>query len=99
MKPYLFNCEKIDLDKVIAVDTWTVTKNVDIYSLKSDVDKLVVSIWKTTPCRLNNLKSKVDQLDFDKYKTAPIDLKKLSNVADKYLMETNIVWYLSYKSY
>ena len=80
----------MDLDKVIAID---------LYSLKSDVDKLVVSRRTTTPCHLNNLKSKVDQLDFDKYKTAPIDLKKLSNVADKYLMETNIVWCLSYKSY
>ena len=49
-----------------------------------DLDKVIA-------IDLYNLKSKVDQLDFDKYKTAPIDLKKLSNVADKYLMETNIV--------
>ena len=56
-------------------------KNVDLASLKSNVDKLDIDKLKNVPNNLGNLKSKVDKLVVDKLVPVPIDLSKLSDVA------------------
>ena len=55
-------------------------KNVDVASLKSDVDKLDIDKLKNVPNDLSNLKSKVDKLDVDKLSPLPVDLSKQSDV-------------------
>ena len=54
-------------------------KNVDVASLKSDVDKLDIDKLKNVPNDLSNLKSKVDKLDVDKLSPLPVDLSKQSD--------------------
>ena len=62
------------------IDTSSFTKNADLASLKSKVDKLDIDKLKNCPTDLSNLKSKVDKLDVDKVLPAPIDLSKLYEV-------------------
>ena len=55
-------------------------KKIDLASLKSNVDKLVIGQLKNVPTNLNNLKSKVDKLDVDKLVPAPVGLSKLQSL-------------------
>ena len=71
---------KADLKNATGVDTSKFAKNVDLASLKSEVDKLDIDKLEKVPTGLNSLKSKVDKLDVDKLVPVPVDLSKLSNV-------------------
>ena len=68
------------LKNATGVDTSQFAKNVDLESLKSNVDKLGIAKLKKIPSSLSSLISKVDKLDIGKLETTPIDLSKLSNV-------------------
>ena len=57
---------KAVLKSAAGVDTSKFAKNVDLASLKSNVDKLDIDRLKNVPTNLNNLKSKIDKLDIDK---------------------------------
>ena len=62
-------------------------KQIDLASLKSNVNKLDTDKLKNVPTYLNNLKSKVDKLDGDKLVLVPFDLSKLSDVVKKMLLK------------
>ena len=68
---------KADLKNAAGVDT---SKEVDLTTLKSNVDKLNTDKLKNVPSGLTSLKSKVDKSDTGKLETTPVDLSKLSNV-------------------
>ena len=53
---------------------------VDLTSLKSNVDKLDIEKLKNLQNNLRNLKCKVDRLDVDKSVPVPVDLSKLRDV-------------------
>ena len=57
---------KAVLKSAAGVDTSKFAKNVDLASLKSNVDKLDIDRLKNVPTNLNNLKSKIDKSDIDK---------------------------------
>ena len=63
---------KADLKKATGVDTSRFVKNVDLGSLKSNVDKLYIELLKNVPSNLSNLKSKVDKLDVDELAPVPV---------------------------
>ena len=71
---------KADLKNETGVDTSKFAKNIDLASLKSNVDKLDIDKLKNVPAKLNSLKSKVDKLDLDKLVPVLVDLNKLSGV-------------------
>ena len=64
---------KTYLKNATGVDT---SKEVDLASLKSNVDKLNIDKLKNVPSGLTSLKSKVDKLDIGKLETTPADLSK-----------------------
>ena len=70
---------KTDLKSATGVDTSTFTIQVDLASLKSNVDKLEIDKLKNVPNNLSNLKIKVDKLDVDKLVPVFADLSKLSD--------------------
>ena len=70
---------KTDLINGTGVDTSNFS-NVDLASLKAEVDKLDVVKLKNVPTNLSSLKIKTDKLDIDKLVPVPVDLSKLSNV-------------------
>ena len=70
---------KADLKNETSVDTSKFAKNIDLASLKSNVDKLDIDKLKNVPTNLNSLKSKVDKLDLDKLVPVLVDLNKLSD--------------------
>ena len=57
---------KTNLKNATSVDTWTFAKKVELTSLKSNEDKLVIDKLKNWWTNLNNLKIKVEKLDADK---------------------------------
>ena len=71
---------KTDLKNVTGINTSSFAKNVDLASLKSNMDKLDIDKLKNVPASLSNLKSKVDKLDVDKLLPVVVDLSKLSDV-------------------
>ena len=71
---------KADLENALGADTVKFTKNVDLASLKSNVDKLDIDKLKNAPTDWSNSKSKVGKLDVDKLLPVPVDLNKLSDV-------------------
>ena len=81
---------KAGLKNATGVDTSHFAKNVDLASLKSNVDKLDIAKLKNVPTSLSNLKSKVDKIDVDKLVSAPVDLSKLSDVVKNYLVKKDI---------
>ena len=70
---------KTDLISGTGVDT-SKFSNVDLASLKAEVDKLDVAKLKNVPTNLSNLKIKIHELDIEKLVPVPVDLSKLSNV-------------------
>ena len=66
-------------------------QNIDLASLKSDVDKLDIDKLKNAPNNLRNLKSKVDELDIGKLDTNTADLSKPSDVVKKIAKKTKCV--------
>ena len=54
------------------IDTPKFAKEVDLASLKSQVDKLDIDNLKNVPTNLRNLKSKLDKSDFDKLVLVPV---------------------------
>ena len=81
---------KVDLENATGVDTSKFAKNVDLASLKSEVDKLDIDKLEKVPTGLNSLKSKVDKLDLDKLVAVAVDLCKLSNVVKNYVVEKDV---------
>ena len=71
---------KADFKNASGVDTSKFAKNVDLASLRSNVDKLDNDKLKNVPTNLSNLKSKIDKLDVDKLLPASVELSKLSDV-------------------
>ena len=70
-----------DLKGLTGVDTSEFAKNVDLASLKSEVNKLEIDKLEKVLTGLNSLKSKVDKLDVDKLVPVLVNLSKLSDVA------------------
>ena len=58
--------QKSDVKKAASVDTSSLSKKVELASMKSNIDKL-----KKVPTSLNNLKPDVDKIDLNKVKTTP----------------------------
>ena len=58
------------------IDTSPFTKNIDLASLKFNVDKLDIDRLKNVPTNLRNSKSKVDRIDVDKLLFVSVDLSK-----------------------
>ena len=63
---FLIMQQKSDVKKAASVDTSSLSKKVELASMKSDIDKL-----KKVPTSLNNLKPDVDKIDLNKVKTTP----------------------------
>ena len=55
---------KADLKSDTGADTSNFAKNVDLASLKSNVDRLDTDKLKNVPSNINNLKSKIDNCVF-----------------------------------
>ena len=66
---------KTELKNTTGVDTSKCPKEIDLTSLKSDIDKL-----EKATTGLNSLKRKVDKLNVDKFLPVPVDLSKLRNI-------------------
>ena len=79
-----------DLKNATGVDTSKSVKNVDLASLKSEVDKLDSDKLEKVPTGLNSLNSKVDKLDVDKLLPVPVDLSKLSVVVKNYVVKKDV---------
>ena len=73
---------KTDIKSATGIHTSSFAKNVDLASLKCDVDKLHIDNVKNIPNNLSNLKSKVDKLDIDKLLLAPVNSSQLSGVVN-----------------
>ena len=76
---------KTDLKNAAGVNTSKLTKNVDLASLRSEVDKLDIDKSEKVPTGWNSLKSKEDKLDVDKL--VPADLSKLSDLVKMMLLK------------
>ena len=73
----MFNyATKPDLKNVTGVDTSNFSKEADLVSLKSKIDKLDTDELEKLQNSLNSLKSKLHKLGVDKLKTVFVDLKK-----------------------
>ena len=82
----LSNCAtKAELKNPTGADTSKFAKNVDLASLKPNVDKC-----KNVPTNINNLKSKVEKLDVDKLVPVPVDLSKLSDVVENDVVKKDV---------
>ena len=68
---------KVDLENATGVDTSKFAKNVDLASLKSEVDKLDIDKLEKVPTNLSSFKSKVDKEDVDKLVPVPVDISEL----------------------
>ena len=71
---------KADLKNMTGVDTSKFVKQVDLASLKSNVEILDIDKLRNVSTDLINLKSKLDKLDIDKLAPALADLITLSGV-------------------
>ena len=74
---------KADLKNATGVDTSKFAKELDLASLKPEVDKLDIDKLEKEPTGSNSLKIKVNKLDIDKLVPVPVDLSKLSDVVKK----------------
>ena len=81
---------KPDLKNAAGVDTSKFAKKVDLASLKSNVDKLVIDRLKNVPTNLSNLKIKVDKLDIDKLAPFLLDWSKLSNAVKNNVVKKHV---------
>ena len=68
--------------KKTGVDTSRYTKQVDLASLKSNVDKLSTDKFKNVSITLNNLQSRFDKLNVDKLVPVPNNLSRLTDVVN-----------------
>ena len=68
---------KADLKNATGVNTSKFVKQVDLASLKLEVDKLDIDKLEKVPTGLNSLENKVDKLNVDKLVRGPVDLSKL----------------------
>ena len=68
---------KADLKDATGVNTSKFVKQVDLGSLKLEVDKLDIDKLEKLPTGLNSLENKVDKLNVDKLVRGPVDLSKL----------------------
>ena len=88
---YFFNrFKKKILKNGKCVDRSKFAKQVDLASLKPNVDKLNTDKLKNAPTNLSNLKSKVDKLDVDELVSVPVDLSKLSDVVKYDLVKKDV---------
>ena len=77
---------KSDLKNATDVDTSDFAKNIDLFNLKSDTDKLNTDkLKKSVSSGLNILKSNVDKLDVDKLVAVPVDLNKLIDAVKNFV--------------
>ena len=79
---------KTDLKNATGIDASSFAKEVDLASLKSNVDKLDIDKLKNVPTNISNLKSKIDKLDVDKL--LPVVLSKLSDVAKNDVVKKDV---------
>ena len=66
-------------------------KQIDLGSLKSEIDKLDIDKLKKVPVGLNSLKSKTEKLDVDKLVPVHVDLSKLSDAVKNYVKKMNMM--------
>ena len=81
---------KVDLKNATVIDTSKFAKQIDLASLKSNVQKLDIDKLKNVPTNLSNLKYKEDKLDVHKLIPVPLDLSKLSDVVKNDVLKKDI---------
>ena len=83
---------KSDLKNAAGVDTSKFARNVDLTSLKSDVDRLDNNKLKNifSNFKLSNSKSKADKLDVNKLVSVPVDLSKLIDAVKNEVVKKDI---------
>ena len=81
---------KSDLKNTISVDISDFAKNIDLASLKSDIDKLNVDKLNNIQSGSDSLKNKVYKLDVDRLKPVLVDLKQLSDVVDNDVLKKTV---------
>ena len=82
---------KADLKNTTDVDTSKFAKNVDLASLKPNVDRLDIDDkLKNVSINLSNLKSKVNKSDVGKLVPVPVDLSKLYDVVKNYVVKKDV---------
>ena len=72
--------QKADLKNETGVDTSKFANNVNLASLKSNVDKLDIDKLKNVQSGLSSFEGKVDKLHVDKLVRVPVSLSKLIDV-------------------
>ena len=87
---FSFSYKSIYFTSQQGFDTSKFAKNVDLASLKSNVDKLDIDKLKNVSSNLNNLKSKVDKVDVDKLLPVPVDLSKPSDVVKNDVVKKDV---------
>ena len=65
-------------------------KNVDLATLKSEVDKLDVDKLEKVTTGLNSLKHEVDKLDVNKLVSDSVDLSKLSDAGKNNVVKKDV---------
>ena len=73
---------KSDLKNATGVNISNFSKNVDLATLKLNVDKLDIDKLEKLPIDLSSLKGKANELDIDKIKATPLHLKTDSRVRE-----------------
>ena len=73
---------KSDLKNATGVNVSNFSKNIDLATLKLNVDKLDIDKLEKLPIDLSSLKGKANELDIGKIKTTPLHLKTDSRVGE-----------------
>ena len=81
---------KTNFKNAVGIGTSSFAKNVDLVSLKSDVDKLDIDKLKNVATNLSNLKSNVNGLDADKLLPVPVDLSKFNDVVQNDVVQKDV---------
>ena len=73
---------KSDLKNATGVNISNFSKNIDLATLKLNVDKLDIDKLEKLPTDLSSLKGKANELDIGKIKATPLHLKTDSRVGE-----------------
>ena len=73
---------KSDLKNATGVNISNFSKNIDLATLKLNVDKLDIDKLEKLPIDLSSLKGKANELDIGKIKATPLHLKTDSRVGE-----------------
>ena len=82
---------RADLKNATGIDTSSFAKNVDLASLKSNIEKWNIDKLKNLSSGLSNLRNKVDQSDVDNVPVpVPVELSKLSSVVKNNVVKKDV---------